>query len=390
MGLKFEPLGKYIRLVDERNTDMITESVLGINIDKNFMPSVANVIGTDLSKYKLLRKDRFACNPMHVGRDGRLPVSRYTEDFPAIVSPAYFMFEIIDETEISPEYLMLCFRRPDFDHMCWFRTDASVRGGVTWEDVCELTIPVPSIDQQRKIVYDYQVISDRIVLLRKLNEKLSAMGICFLQSLKAKDESKGCKWEEQTVGYWVSLGYIDSPVDGNHGEVHPKASDYVSSGVPFVMANNLIDGFVDYSSCAFITEKQTNTLRKGFSKPRDVLLTHKATIGRKAIVSREYDTTILTPQVTYYRVKKNISPDFLKYYFETSGFQQALKSFADAGSTRAYIGITEQLKLPVVLPPKNTLELLTSVLRRIEVLRQSNYLEIQRLKRLQILVANIT
>ena len=94
MGLKFEPLGKYIRLVDERNTDMITESVLGINIDKNFMPSVANVIGTDLSKYKLLRKDRFACNPMHVGRDGRLPVSRYTEDFPAIVSPAYFMFEI--------------------------------------------------------------------------------------------------------------------------------------------------------------------------------------------------------------------------------------------------------------------------------------------------------
>lgn len=172
MGLIFEPLGKYVRLVDERNTNMVTESVLGINIDKYFMPSVANVIGTDLSNYKLLRKGRFACNPMHVGRDGRLPVSRYTEDVPAIVSPAYFMFEIIDENEIEPEYLMLCFRRPDFDRMCWFRTDASVRGGITWEDVCALTIPVPPISEQRKIIHDYQVITDRIELLRKMNENL--------------------------------------------------------------------------------------------------------------------------------------------------------------------------------------------------------------------------
>lgn len=182
MGLTFEPLGKYVRLVDERNTNMVTESVLGINIDKNFMPSVANVIGTDLSNYKLLRKGRFACNPMHVGRDGRLPVSRYTEDVPAIVSPAYFMFEIIDENEIEPEYLMLCFRRPDFDRMCWFRTDASVRGGITWEDVCALTIPVPPISEQRKIVHDYQVITDRIELLRKMNENLVQQGVTAVQN----------------------------------------------------------------------------------------------------------------------------------------------------------------------------------------------------------------
>ena len=172
MGLTFEPLGKYVRQVDERNTNMVTESVLGINIDKYFMPSVANVIGTDLSNYKLLRKGRFACNPMHVGRDGRLPVSRYTEDTSAIVSPAYFMFEIIDENEIEPEYLMLCFRRPNFARKCWVRTDASVRGGITWDDVCALTIPVPSLPEQRKIVHDYQVITDRIELLRKMNENL--------------------------------------------------------------------------------------------------------------------------------------------------------------------------------------------------------------------------
>ena len=174
MELTFEPLGKYVRLVDERNTNMVTESVLGINIDKYFMPSVANVIGTNLGNYKLLRKGRFACNPMHVGRDGRLPVARYTEEVPAIVSPAYFMFEIIDENEIEPEYLMLCFRRPDFDRMCWFRTDASVRGGITWEDVCALTIPVPPLPEQQKIVRDYKIITDRIELLRKMNDNLTA------------------------------------------------------------------------------------------------------------------------------------------------------------------------------------------------------------------------
>ena len=191
MGLTFKPLGKYVRLVDERNTDMVTESVLGINIDKYFMPSVANVIGTDLSNYKMLRKGRFACNPMHVGRDGRLPVSRYTEDVPAIVSPAYFMFEIIDKNEIEPEYLMLCFRRPDFDRMCWFRTDASVRGGITWEDVCALTIPVPPIEEQRKIVHDYKVITDRIELLRKMNENLEEQAYTLFRQTIDSFEKEG-------------------------------------------------------------------------------------------------------------------------------------------------------------------------------------------------------
>ena len=210
MGLTFESLGKYVHLVDERNTDMVTESVLGINIDKYFMPSVANVIGTDLSNYKLLRKGRFACNPMHVGRDGRLPVSRYTEDVPAIVSPAYFMFEIIDENEIEPEYLMLCFRRSDFDRMCWFRTDASVRGGITWEDVCALTIPVPSISEQRKIVHDYQVITDRIELLRKMNENLEEQASLHFESIFGRYIPDGLNvsdiipdgWTVATVGHF--------------------------------------------------------------------------------------------------------------------------------------------------------------------------------------------
>lgn len=218
MGLTFEPLGKYVRLVDERNTDMVTESVLGINIDKYFMPSVANVIGTDLSNYKLLRKGRFACNLMHVGRDGRLPVSRYTEDIPAIVSPAYFMFEIIDENEIEPEYLMLCFRRPDFDRMCWFRTDASVRGGITWEDVCALTIPVPPISEQRKIVHDYQVITDRIELLRKMNENLEETMETVFKSFVSEKGQDDCETVYKALkvinGTAFSSDYFNTDMNG--------------------------------------------------------------------------------------------------------------------------------------------------------------------------------
>ena len=174
MKLIYEPIGKHIRNSDERNKNMISLSVLGINIDKAFIPSVANVIGTDLRSYKVLKNDRFACNPMHVGRDKRLPVARYTGVTPAIVSPAYFMFEVVDDSVVAPEYLNLCLRRPDFDRMCWFRSDSSVRGGITWQDFCSMEIPVPPIELQRKIVHYYQTISNRIALLQKINENLAA------------------------------------------------------------------------------------------------------------------------------------------------------------------------------------------------------------------------
>ena len=107
MKSNYDILGNHICLVDKRNKENITNRLLGINIDKFFMPSVANVIGTDLSKYKLINKGNFACNPMHVGRDERLPIALYSENEPAIVSPAYFVFEIIDNSILDEEYLMM-------------------------------------------------------------------------------------------------------------------------------------------------------------------------------------------------------------------------------------------------------------------------------------------
>lgn len=183
-------------------------------------------------------------------------------------------------------------------------------------------------------------------------------------------------WKTYTVQDLIELKMIEEPMDGNHGSIHPKASDYVCQGVPFIMANNLVDGEVDLKNCAFISEKQAKSLRKGFSKPGDVLLTHKATIGRTAIVSNQYDTIILTPQVTYYRVKSGIDNRYLKYYFDSSDFQATLNNWAGSGSTRAYLGITAQHKLPIVLPPldeqKKIAILLSTLDEKIRINRKIN------------------
>lgn len=181
MKSNYDVLGNYIRLIDIRNKDNVTNKVMGINIDKFFMPSVANVIGTDLSKYKLITKGKFACNPMHVGRDERLPVALYEEVEPALVSPAYFMFEIIDNTVLDENYLMMWFRRAEFDRICWLHTDGSVRGGITWDDICRMELPVPDIRKQREIVNSYKVISDRIELKQKINDNLVDVGVSSIQ-----------------------------------------------------------------------------------------------------------------------------------------------------------------------------------------------------------------
>ena len=204
MNSNYEPLGKNIRLVDIRNNDCITERVLGISIDKFFMPSVANVIGTDLSKYKLLKQGYFACNPMHVGRDERLPVALYDEQEPGIVSPAYFMFEVIDKEHLLPDYLMMWFRRPEFDRQCWFRTDGSVRGGITWDDLCRMELPVPEIGVQKNMVKSYQAITDRIALKRKINDNLDVTAQTLYQEFFI-DNSDSSFWKQGTVGDVLQL-----------------------------------------------------------------------------------------------------------------------------------------------------------------------------------------
>jgi type I restriction enzyme S subunit len=168
----YKRLGDYIQEVDVRNEDDSITNLLGINIDKYYMPSVANVVGTDLSRYKVVEKGQFACNRMHVGRDKRLPVALSTKEDKFIVSPAYDVFEIIDRSEMLPEYLMMWFSRKEFDRNTWFYTDADVRGGLNWNTFLDMQLPIPSPEKQREIVAEYNAVQNRINLNNQLIQKL--------------------------------------------------------------------------------------------------------------------------------------------------------------------------------------------------------------------------
>lgn len=172
MKSNYERLGDYIQEVNVRNGDLKAKELLGINIDKFFMPSVANIVGTDMSAYKIVKKNHFACNRMHVGRDYRLPVSMSRSDYEFMVSPAYDVFEIKDTEKLFPEYLMMWFSRKEFDRNSWFYTDADVRGGLHWKALCDMQLPILSPAKQREIVKEYNVIQNRIALNQKIIQKL--------------------------------------------------------------------------------------------------------------------------------------------------------------------------------------------------------------------------
>ena len=372
-------LGDFIRQVDVRNTDGKEENLLGVSVQKMFIPSIANTVGTDFTKYKVVKRGQFTYIPDTSRRGDKIGIALLMDYDEGLVSNIYTVFEVKDENELLPEYLMLWFSRPEFDRYARFKSHGSVREIMDWDEMCKVKLPVPSIEKQRSIVKAYNTITDRIELKRKINDNLAAQCSCVMYDQYRSDAQNGNPWTKYTVQDLIDKKYIDPPMDGNHGELHPKASDYVATGIPFVMANNLSDGFVDLSQCAFITEKQAKTLRKGFARPDDVLLTHKATLGRTAIVPEGYEYIILTPQVTYYRVHKGLSNVYLRYYFESSYFQSTLEAFAGGGSTRAYIGITKQCGLPVYLPCESSMNILTYSLSQIERVRLLNQTEIQQL-----------
>ncbi len=165
-------------------------------------------------------------------------------------------------------------------------------------------------------------------------------------------------------------------MDGNHGELHPTSKDYVTTGIPFIMASDIENGCVNYSSCKYITKETANTLRKGFAFKGDVLLTHKATIGRTAILKKlPTEFAMLTPQVTYYRIKKPsvLHPYYLKYYFDSPYFQTIIKQRAGAGSTRAYIGILQQNELPISYPKYEIQKQVVDVLKSLDDKIENNY-----------------
>lgn len=199
MRSSYKKIGSFVKQVNVRNKDLSVTNLQGININKFFMPSVANTNGTDLSKYKVVAQKQFAFNPMHVGRDEVLPISMLEAEDSVIVSPAYVVFKVKNETQLLPEYLMMWCRRPEFDRNAWFTTDSSVRGGFSWKDFCDLTLPVPTIEKQREIVREYHTIVDRIKLNEQLNQKLEETAHALFKKYFIDDEDS----EHEEVDLYV-------------------------------------------------------------------------------------------------------------------------------------------------------------------------------------------
>ena len=198
-------LGDYIREVDVRNRDLEVTKLLGVSISKEFMPSIANTIGTDMSSYKVVEPRQFAYGPVTSRNGDKVSIALYKDDEKAIVSQAYTIFEVKNKQELLPEYLMMWFRRPEFDRYARFKSHGSAREIFSWEEMCDVELPIPPIEQQQKIVSEYEAITRRI----RLNEQIIAKLEETAQTLYRKMFVDGIDKENLPEGWRMgTLGEI--------------------------------------------------------------------------------------------------------------------------------------------------------------------------------------
>lgn len=368
-------MGQLVKWVDSRNKGLQSVNLLGISIDKYFMPSVANVIGTDLSSYKVVSVDQFACNPMHVGRDEKMPVALYMQEDPSIVSPAYFVFEVIDSNEILPEYLMLWFRRKEFDREVWFHTDGSVRGGILWEELCELTVPVPSIAEQQEIVDVYNDIERRIALKRKINDNLEAIAMSLFKS-----------WFIDYEPFILNAeGY---PIGWNKVTLNTKLTTSTQSVNPQKLNG---DSVWHYSIPAYDSERlpskdiPSRILSNKYLVPQNAILVSKLNPETKRIWRSlpQFENAICSTEFIVFSVNKPSHRAFYYLLFNTGSFIDFLISNA-TGSTNSRMRVkpASSLDYEFVCPPN---EIIDDFCNRVEPLLreiEDNFLEIQKLNKL--------
>ena len=196
-------LGDFIQPVDERNRDLKVDYLLGVSISKQFIPSIANIVGTDLSSYKIVRTGQFAYGPV-TSRNGEKISIALLQDKDCIISSSYTVFEVVNKNELDPEYLMLWFSRPEFDRYARYMSHGSVREIFGWDELCKVELPVPSIDEQRSIVKAYQTITERIELKRRINDNLEATAQALYQELFV-DNPDISEWKNGCVGDVLQL-----------------------------------------------------------------------------------------------------------------------------------------------------------------------------------------
>lgn len=351
-------LGDFIRQVDVRNTDGKEENLLGVSVQKMFIPSIANTVGTDFTKYKVVKRGQFTYIPDTSRRGDKIGIALLTDYDEGLVSNIYTVFEVKDENELLPEYLMLWFSRPEFDRYARFKSHGSVREIMDWDEMCKVELPVPSIEKQRSIVRAYNTITDRIELKRKINDNLEATVQAVFKSLLIDYEgAEYPDFVEFEFGKYPSswdLVDLDSVVDVRDG-THDSPSP-TESGKYLITSRHLLPYAVDRSEAYFISEadfKKANERSK--VEYGDILFSMIGTIGIITLITdKEIDFAI--KNVGLFRTSQNPTIRyFILSYLKSKIVENYIASYM-AGSTQSYVSLNALRKIPLILPTEDVLQ----------------------------------
>lgn len=338
--VKFGDIAKHIsKRVEPSETDL--EIYVGLeHLDPDSLKIKRHGVPSDVAGQKLLVKK----GQIIFGKRRAYQRKVAVADWDCICS-AHAMVLEANPKNVVPEFLPFFMQSDAFMNRAIAISEGSLSPTIKWKTLESQEFEFPPIESQKRALR----------LLEKINRCIECYEVASLSASEWCESIIGSELSKlgeecTTVGDLIDSGDIIEIQDGNHGNDHPKASEYVSSGIPFVMASDLSFGKVDMAGCKKLAKDRADKLRIGFSYPGDILLSHKGTVGLVAVTPAVSDYIMLTPQVTYYRVNENgrLLAKFLEVYFRSRSFQKILKSLS-AQSTRAYIGITAQKKLPVPL-----------------------------------------
>ena len=371
MRSNYRKIGEYIQLVDERNKGLQVQQLLGLSISKKFIPSVANIIGTDMENYKIIRKNQFACSTMQVRRDKKMPVALLQEVDEAIISQAYPVFEVKDPSELLPEYLMMWFTRSEFDREACFNAVGGVRGSLEWEDFCDMQLPISSITKQREIVKEYNVIKNRIALnqqlIKKLEETAQAIYKQWFVDFEFPDENgkpyKSSSGEmvfneelQQEIPLGSEVGCLNDVIDTiiSHRGKSKSLMDLNNKGgnfiYPVITAMNVNNGrIVKNETIRYVDYDSYNEWMKIPLQSGDVILTSEAPMGELFYISKKTDY-IISQRLFGLRVDKNKCRGiYLYFWFQTPILKADLEGRA-SGTTVLGIKLSELKKVMVLIP----------------------------------------
>lgn len=383
MKSNYKPIGNHIRLVDERNKGLQVQQLLGLSISKQFIPSVANIIGTDMENYKIIRKNQFACSTMQVRRDKKMPVALLKDLDEAIISQAYPIFEVKDEKELLPEYLMMWFERAEFDREACFHAVGGVRGSLEWEDFESMQLPIPHIDKQREIVKEYNTIQNRIALNQQLIQKLEETA----QAIYREWFVEGIDLENLPEGWTIKT--LSDFCDIKGGKRLPKGNELndEKNGNPYIkVADMTKDKFIVLNdSFQYVSNEIQKSISRYIVQTGDIIISIVGTIGLVNIV----DSTLLNANLTEncYRLTnfKVVHSDYLYYYLVSPFGQKEIES-RTVGGVQAKLPMYNVQSLPVVLPKKEVLQKFKQSLNPINDLQNTLTKENHKLTELKVLL----